>query len=238
MVTFKLTRIDMTRLLYSLKGEGDLTPLQLLKLSVKNGKDYDYDELKIPSFFEKLERRKQKSEHGLSTNEIVELGNLCELTSLKSTAIQNWIKRDIKDMIGHPELGKKYSIDQVVILLIVRDLKSVFDFDTIRMILSALFNTITDRTDDIISPIRFYEAYAYVLDFIYHHTQFPLKETNLREITEEQTDKLHDEFTELTKSQWNLIKGIISSTVFSVFTSHLQSTAQEMMYNTLQLNKG
>jgi len=237
MVTFKLTRIDMTRLLYSLKGEGDLTPLQLLKLSVKNGKDHDYDELKIPFFFEKLERRKQKSEHGLSTNEIVELGNLCELTSLKSTAIQNWIKRDIKDMIGHPELGKKYSIDQVVILLIVRDLKSVFDFDTIRMILSALFNTITDRTDDIISPIRFYEAYAHILDFIYHHTQFPLKETNLREITEEQTDKLHDEFTELTKSQWNLIKGIISSTVFSVFTSHLQSTAQEMMYNTLQLNK-
>ncbi|MCZ2739082.1 DUF1836 domain-containing protein [Bacillus sp. MAG717A] len=236
MVTFKLTRIDMTRLLYSLKGEGDLTPLQLLKLSVKNGKDH-YDELKIPSFFEKLERRKQKSEHGLSTNEIVELGNLCELTSLKSTAIQNWIKRDIKDMIGHPELGKKYSIDQVVILLIVRDLKSVFDFDTIRMILSALFNTITDRTDDIISPIRFYEAYAHVLDFIYHHTQFPLKETNLREITEEQTDKLHDEFTELAKSQWHLIKGIISSTVFSVFTSHLQSTAQEMMYNTLQLNK-
>ena len=47
MVTFKLTRIDMTRLLYSLKGEGDLTPLQLLKLSVKNGKDHDYDELKM-----------------------------------------------------------------------------------------------------------------------------------------------------------------------------------------------
>ncbi|MES9769035.1 DUF1836 domain-containing protein [Bacillus altitudinis] len=192
MVTFKLTRIDMTRLLYSLKGEGDLTPLQLLNLSVKSDKEHEYDELKIPSFFEKLERRKQKSEHGLSTNEIVELGNLCELTSLKSTAIQNWIKRDIKDMIGHPELGKKYSIDQVVILLIVRDLKSVFDFDSIRMILSALFNTITDR---------------------------------------------HEEFTELTKPQWHLIKGIISSTVFSVFTSHLQSTAQEMMFNTLQLKK-
>ena len=162
---------------------------------------------------------------------------MCELTSLKSTAIQNWIKRDIKDMIGHPELGKKYSIDQVVILLIVRDLKSVFDFDSIRMILSALLNTITDRTDDIISPIRFYEAYAHVLDFIYHHTHFPLKETNLREMTEEQTDKLHEEFTELTKPQWHLIKGIISSTVFSVFTSHLQSTAQEMMFNTLQLKK-
>lgn len=54
MVTFKLTRIDMTRLLYSLKGEGDLTPLQLLKLSVKNGKDHDYDELKIPSFLRSL----------------------------------------------------------------------------------------------------------------------------------------------------------------------------------------
>lgn len=54
MVTFKLTRIDMTRLLYSLKGEGDLTPLQLLKLSVKNGKGHDYDELKIPSFLRSL----------------------------------------------------------------------------------------------------------------------------------------------------------------------------------------
>ncbi|MFJ5963669.1 DUF1836 domain-containing protein [Bacillus sp. NPDC093026] len=237
MVAFKLTRIDMTRLLYSLKGEGDLTPLQLLNSTVKNDQQHEYDELKVPSFFQKLERRKQKSEHGLSTNEIVELGNLCELTSLKSTAIQNWIKRDIKDMIGHPELGKKYSIDQVVLLLIVRDLKSVFDFDTIRMILSALFNTITDRSDDIISPMRFYEAYAHVLDFIYHHTNFPIKETNLRAITEEQTDKLHEQFSELTKNQWNLIKGIISSTVFSVFTSHLQSTAQEMMFNALQHKK-
>ncbi|MFS0654384.1 DUF1836 domain-containing protein [Bacillus sp. 179-C3.3 HS] len=234
MVTFKLTRMDMTRLLYSLKGEGDLTPLQLLNLSVKNDTHHQYDELKIPSFFEKLERRKQKAEHGLSTNEIVELGNLCELTSLKSTAIQNWIKRDIKDMIGHPELGKKYSIDQVVILLIVRDLKSVFDFDAIRTILTALFNSITDRTDDIISPIRFYEAYARILDFIYHDTHFPLKEMNLREMTEEQTDKLHEQFTELTRKQWDLIKGIISSTVFSVFTSHLQSTAQEMMCHTLE----
>lgn len=35
MGAFKLTRIDMTSLLYSLKGEGDLTPLQLLNLSVK-----------------------------------------------------------------------------------------------------------------------------------------------------------------------------------------------------------
>ena len=61
MVTFKLTRIDMTRLLYSLKGEGDLTPLQLLNSSVKSDKEHKYVEIKIPSFFEKLERRKQKN---------------------------------------------------------------------------------------------------------------------------------------------------------------------------------
>ncbi|MGE6631122.1 DUF1836 domain-containing protein [Bacillus sp. NPDC077027] len=237
MDTFKLTRMDMTKLLYSLKGEGELSPLQLINQSVKIDHDNQNESINIPTFFEKLERKKQKSIHGLSTNEIVELGNLCELTSLKSTAIQNWIKRDIKDMIGHPELGKKYSIDQVVILLIVRDLKSVFDFDAIRMILAALFNTITDRSDDIISPIRFYEAYAHVLDFIYHHTNFPLRETNLRAMTEEQSDKLHEQFTELSKDQWKTVKGIISSTVFSVFTSHLQSTAQEMMFNTLQCKK-
>ena len=106
MVTFKLTRIDMTRLLCISKRRGRSDSASAFETICKNGKDHDYDELKDPVFFEKLERREAKSEHGLSTNEIVEFGNLCELTSLKSTAIQNWIKRDIKDMIGHPELGK------------------------------------------------------------------------------------------------------------------------------------
>lgn len=158
MEPFKLTRLEMAKLMYSLKGQLDISPLAIVLKSADMTVDEAEHHIKIPEFIIRYERKKQKTEHGLSTNEIVELGNLCELTSLKSTAIQNWIKRDIKDLMGHPELGKKYSIDQAVILLIVRDLKSVYDFETIRPILKMIFNTITDRSDDIVSPLRFMKA--------------------------------------------------------------------------------
>ena len=37
--------------------------------------------------------------------------------------MQNWVKRDIKEMIGSPQKGKKYSIEQAALLFIVEDLK-------------------------------------------------------------------------------------------------------------------
>ena len=36
--------------------------------------------------------------------------------------MQNWVKRDIKEMIGSPQ-KKKYSIEQAALLFIVEDLK-------------------------------------------------------------------------------------------------------------------
>lgn len=113
MNTFKLTRTDMVRLLYALKGQGDATPLQILLQSADMTLDEAESRLHIPEFLTRFERKKEKKEYGLSTNEIVELGNLCELTSLKSTAVQNWVKRDIKDLIGHPLLGKNIQLNKL-----------------------------------------------------------------------------------------------------------------------------
>ncbi len=149
---FKLSRTDMVRLLYSLKGQGEHSPLDILVQSANMSAEKAANHLEIPEFLTRYERKKQKKEYGLSTNEIVELGNLCELTSLKSTAIQNWVKRDIKDLIGHPELGKKYSIEQAVILLIVRDLKSIYDFEHIRAILKVALTQ--SQTDLMMSSAR------------------------------------------------------------------------------------
>ncbi|MBT2573627.1 DUF1836 domain-containing protein [Bacillus sp. ISL-51] len=231
MNTFKLTRTDMVRLLYALQGQGDTSPLQILIKSAKSANmtlDEAENHLHIPEFLTRFERKKERREYGLSTNEIVELGNLCELTSLKSTAVQNWVKRDIKDLIGHPELGKKYSIEQAVILLIVRDLKSIYDFEHIRVILKIAFNTITDRSDDIISPISYYESCAQVIDYIHHKDSPPMKETSLQELVEQQTDKLRGRFKELGSGQWEKIKTIIAVTVLSVLTFHIQTTAYKM----------
>ncbi|WP_332275843.1 DUF1836 domain-containing protein [Bacillus velezensis] len=233
MNTFKLTRTDMVRLLYALKGQGDATPLQILLQSADMTLDEAESRLHIPEFLTRFERKKEKKEYGLSTNEIVELGNLCELTSLKSTAVQNWVKRDIKDLIGHPLLGKKYTIEQAVILLIVRDLKSIYDFEHIRGILKIAFNTITDRSDDVISPISYYESCAQVIDYLHHKANPPMKETSLQELVEEQTDKLKGCFKQLGSGQWNDIRSIIAVTVLSVLTFHIQASAYKMISHLL-----
>ncbi|MCF7619173.1 DUF1836 domain-containing protein [Bacillus sonorensis] len=233
MEPFKLTRLEMAKLMYSLKGQLDLSPLTILLRSADLTIEEAEDHLKIPEFIIRYERKKQKTEHGLSTNEIVELGNLCELTSLKSTAIQNWIKRDIKDLMGHPELGKKYSIDQAVILLIVRDLKSVYDFETIRPILKTIFNTITDRSDDVVSPLRFYEGCARVLDHVYQIKDYTRKESALETIVFQETDHLRDFYHDLPDPEWKKIRDITAVTVLSVIASHIQATAQAMIDSVL-----
>ncbi|KMM58076.1 hypothetical protein ACH95_14250 [Bacillus glycinifermentans] len=229
MEPFKLTRLEMAKLMYSLKGQLDISPLAIVLKSADMTVDEAERHIKIPEFIVRYERKKQKTEHGLSTNEIVELGNLCELTSLKSTAIQNWIKRDIKDLMGHPELGKKYSIDQAVILLIVRDLKSVYDFETIRPILKMIFNTITDRSDDIVSPLRFYEGYARVLDLVHQRDDFVRKEATMETIVYEETDRMRDYYKELAEPEWKKTRNITAVTVLSVIASHIQATAQAVI---------
>src|SRR5690606_37876718 len=70
-------------------------------------------------------------EKGLSLNEIVALGNQIEYTHISVTSVQNWVKRDIKDHIGTPRIGRKYSLDQAALLFIVEDLKTTLDFQSI-----------------------------------------------------------------------------------------------------------
>ncbi len=219
-MSFQLTRVQMSKLLYALKGESEQTPLHIVEEALKTSVSIEQN---IPSFILKASKKKNQSEYGLSTNEIVSLANLCELTSLKSTSIQNWIKRDVKELIGQPELGKKYSIDQAAMLLIVKDLKVIFDFERIRNILTELFNTLSDRSDDLISPLSFYELYGSILESLdaFSENDSVLEEriNNLINIPPRITSNL-------TEGQYNTICRIIVTTVLSVIASHIQTRAQ------------
>lgn len=215
MKSLQLRRSDMGRLLLSLKGESEQNPLELLE---EIGVPHQDSNSTIPDFL----RNHKPFPRGLSTNEIVALAKLCELTSLKSSSIQNWIKRDIKELIGAPELGKKYSIEQAAILLIVRDLKSVFDFDTIRHLLMTLFNTITDRSDDLISPLSYYTAYGKILENIESLTLFSLSDHEVETRIIKEIDASRDLFKEISGDPWLKVKNILTVTVLSVISSHLQ----------------
>ncbi len=222
-MSFQLTRVQMAKLLYALKGESKQTPLHIVEKAVKPSIANDQN---VPPFLLKFSRRRNQKEYGLSTNEIVSLANLCELTSLKSTSIQNWIKRDVRELIGPPDLGKKYSIEQAAMLLIVKDLKTIFEFEKIRNVLTIVFNTLSDRSDDLISPITFYEIYGTVLESLETIT---VNDSTLEDRINEKLELISDKFPYLTESQWNIIKKILVSTVLAVLASHIQTRAQHYL---------
>lgn len=211
----------MMDLLYTLNGESNKYPSIVEKLL----DDPLYTRAQFPAFLLKLKKKRTKQEIGLSTNEIVVLANLCELTSLTSTSIQNWIKRDVKELIGAPELGKKYSIEQVAILLIVKDLKSIFDFENIRNLLTVVFNTISDRSDDLMSPLVFYEIYATILDSLEHLPSISLNNNLLEKRIHQEINKFSKHFLILKQNECERIKNVILVTVLSVYASHLQTRA-------------
>ncbi|WLR43107.1 DUF1836 domain-containing protein [Bacillus carboniphilus] len=216
MEEYQINRKTMARLLRSLKGELHETPRSILQNQIQKG---------LPEFLLRFERKKPKQPFGLSTNDIVSLGNLCELTSLKSTSVQNWIKRDVKEVIGSPELGKKYSIEQAALLLVVRDLKATLDFEAIRHLLSFVFNTLSDRSDDLLSPLFFYEQYALALDHLKDVKIIHFSEPSLEAKIDEIVNYNLEQITILTSKEKMTIRHIISITVLSVLSSHIQRKA-------------
>lgn len=57
---FKLTRIEMVRLLYSLKGLGDISPLDILVKSANMSAEEAASHLQIPEFLTRYERKNRK----------------------------------------------------------------------------------------------------------------------------------------------------------------------------------
>jgi hypothetical protein len=215
----QLRRSVMVQLLLSLKGIHELSPEEVMKQQLPSDQTNQ-----IPGFIKKLSKQRDKGELGLSTNEIVILGNFCELTSLKSTSVQNWVKRDIKEIIGPPELGKKYSVEQAALLLIVKDLKTIFDFETVRSLLMKVFNTISDRNDDLISPLMFYKLYTDVLEQVKN-----VEIDNNRQFEKKlfvQTKRLLQNQTSLSEAQIDSICHVTVAAVLAVLTFHFQTRAK------------
>ena len=164
MKTFNLTRKNMADLLLSLNGTSR-TPFHILQDAWTDLHKED----ELPLILKKI-LKPSKGEIGFSLNEIVSLGNLIEFTNFPQSTVQNWVKRDVRGLIGSPQLGKKYTVEQAAMLFIVEDLKATLDFESIRKILTLVFNNIEDRTDDIVNPTDLYFAYASVFDQIHHQS--------------------------------------------------------------------
>jgi hypothetical protein len=233
MEAFTLSRKNMADLLSSLKSQSDSTPLQVLQdawpITHKDEMN-PFISSGFPSIFEKILKRK-KSEFGFSLNEIVSLANQIEYTTLSSSAVQNWVKRDIKELVGSPLLGKKYTVEQAATLLIVKDLKASLDFESIRKILTLVFNNPEDRSDDIIDPIDLYSAYSSVFDKVHHQPVPQVKNAGsmndwMDQFIKDECDAILPTFKNLNEENLTIVLNVLLVTALTVQAAYYQSATK------------
>jgi len=251
--SFLLTRKEMADLLLSLKGWGVQSPISYLQeLWMKKNEKYAKDEnaiqafvtMSMPPIFQKI-LKKSSSPMGFSLNDIVALGNQIENTNFTLSAIQNWVKRDIKEMIVAPKKGKKYSIEQMALLFLVEDLKTALDFDSIRKLLKLIVNDPEDQEDDLINPVKLYVTYSQLFE--------ELNELNISEKTSLEnglnmitaTEKMITEKAEDIISVYisnddpkkEAIRNTIVIATLSVYTAYFQMLARRYLTATLFLQE-
>lgn len=254
MELFYLTRKQMAALLMSLQGLSCKMPLAVLQEAwvrshqneIKDGKSFAaFISTSLPPIFEKIIKTKSQSD-GFSLTEIVSLGNQIEYTHFSITTVQNWVKRDFKDLIGSPQLGKKYSIKQTAVLFIIEDLKATLDFESIRKLLTLVFHKPDDDTDDLISPLRLYSLYSsifeemdqnndQVLDLSGHDIGIRNHDHMLEQLIKQKADQFADSLEGLSEDQKEAVSNTIFIAMVSVQTTYFQSLARRFLNATLFL---
>jgi len=227
MENFQMTRSALAEFLQALRDDMGYSPLSVLKRTLHNVSNEEDIITNVPPLFSKLMNMKQDA-RGLSINEIASLGNHLEFTNVTSTAIQNWVKRELKTLIGSPVLGRKYSLDQAAILLIVEDLKVVLDLDSIRKVLTLIFNNPADRSDDLLDPLSFYKGYSDIFEDLRNHNNTILED----EYIEEKATTFINRY-QIEEKEKFVIKNLLSLSVLSIQTSRYQTKARNYLERTI-----
>lgn len=246
METFHLTRKEMSLLLMSLSGQSGKAPKSILQevwlksRREKQGQSRSFDAFigaSIPPILDKVMNISPAQEAGLSLSDIVALGGQIEYNHFAVTAVQNWVKRDLKEIIGSPRLGKKYSHQQAAILFIIEDLRAALDLESIRRLLLGIFRHCDSDADDLIHPADFYAAYAGLFeeldpnnDQVLDLPGSPGREVKHDHLMEALVKKRADDFAAalpgLVPPEREAVRNCLVIAMLSVQTAYFQSLAK------------
>ena len=84
------------------------------------------------------------------------LGQVCTLSGLEPTTIQNWIKRGY---VPHP-VAKKYSERHLARILLISELRECMPIDRVGSLLVYINGDTDDVSDDIITEERLYDVFC------------------------------------------------------------------------------
>lgn len=239
MESFTLTRKEMSTLLLSLQGASELTPLSILQQAWHKKRPIVDREGYVPSSYTELPHiinklLKGTKFSGFSLHDIADLGQLIEHSNLSITSIQNWVKRDFKDMFVTTKEGRKYAVNQAAMLYIIDDLKSTLDFLSIRK----LFQTLFFNEDRLIEPIHFYRIYSYmfeemdanddqVFDIVGHGPGGRSQDSLLEKMVQGHADRITQKLTYLSSKEQKIVSNLLVIAAVSVQTSYLHSISKK-----------
>ena len=92
------------------------------------------------------------------------LGQICAITGLQTSTIQNWVKRSY---VPHPE-NKKYFERHISRILLISALKDCMNIEDVGELMVLINGDTDDQTDDIVDETRLYDHLCriiYELDF-------------------------------------------------------------------------
>lgn len=245
MEAFTLSRKEMSVLLLSLTESSEQQPLHILKDAwTKFHQEEVQQGLSLPAFLSTnippiLQKIiKGKTVKGFSLGDIAALGQLIEYSTLTATAMQNWVKRDFKEYLGSPKIGKKYSVNQAAMLFIIDDLKAALDFESIRQLFRLLFLSPERDDDDLVEPAQLYHGYAELFEEIKRSPALQVQRVVERSAQKEYSwktdsalrsamEKLMNRLSHLTGPQREAVQHMLMISAISVQTCYFQSLARQ-----------
>ncbi|MDF2924087.1 MAG: hypothetical protein K0R57_3001 [Paenibacillaceae bacterium] len=255
MELFHLTRYEMSQLLLSLNGRHAKTPKLILQEAwAKSHKDMieggrslgAFISTSLPTIFEKV-MKLTPCEPGMSLNDIVALGSQIEYNHFAVTAVQNWVKRDLREIIGSPDLGKKYSMEQAALLFIIEDLRAALDLESIRKLLMLIFHEAGSTARDLIRPIDLYAGYSGIFEEMDQNNDQVLdlhgqgrsdkKHDHLVEILiKKKADEFAGGVPALSPQQQEAVSNVTVIALLSVQTTYFQTLAKRFLNASLFLH--
>lgn len=250
METLTFTRKDMATLLLSLQVGATKSPRTVIQdiwranheRELAHGSSMSaFVSTSLPPIIEKM--IKSDNRPTFSLHDIVSLGSQIEYTHFSITSVQNWVKRDFKEFIGHAEEGKKYSLQQVALFFIIEDLRSTLDYDTMRKFFQIVFHGSGEENQDfhLIHPLDFYSSYAELFEqlderyrnYMGERTDFVYKWDQM--INDVAKDYVSDK-AELSDEQREALQTAIHVALTSVHTSCFQSLSRRYVHGMLFLH--
>lgn len=132
------------------------------------------------------------------------LAQMCRLTGLNASTIQNWIKRG---WVASPK-DKRYGEEQAVRIMLINSLRASLQMDQIQHLMTYINGSVTDRSDDIINDTELFNVFCKIIWISDTHNTF--SKTTIKRIIDEE---LRDYSGPLENSKQRLSSALLVMTL-------------------------